>query len=221
MKPLALLFILVFPFHVKAQNSWARPSIQFDARMPLNTGNPSFRATMDGIVYANVHGQLRLFNKVFGGIGAGIYFGRVDDVSLGQNMLSNGSMTAWIPHIQLSYEDAISENVMVGGYVKTGYAFAGFSSNYCNGSTNGWPTQQALMIEPGFTGMLIAQDNVAVSLKTGYSLIFADYGPAQLCLPFFSGFEDEDSEGIYQYFSIGFGFSLFLGKVKGSFDRFD
>jgi hypothetical protein len=212
-----LIFIVLnLHFLGRSQEVFTKPSIQFDTRLPVNTGNKSFRTTMDGIAYGSIWFQMRVFKPVYLGMGTGLYYGKVNDNKLGLNVMTNGSITAWKPFVRLSYEHALNEQFILIGYVKGGYSMAQFKSAYCTTMEKG-PKQEMPYAEGGFSIGMLGQEHFTVSFTIGYSLMFEEYGPEMVCLPYFNGLEATDSEGVYQFAHVGFGFGWYLTRQRGGF----
>jgi hypothetical protein len=60
----------------------------------------------------------------------------------------------------------------------------------------------------------MANDNLNFSMNVSYSLFAEEYTAADVGLTSFSGLAASDSEGFYQVFAIGFGFTVYLGGEK-------
>jgi hypothetical protein len=191
---------------------FSKPSLHIDGCLPMNTGNPAFRATMDGVAWASVWGQMRVIPSVFAGIGVASYYGSVNDVALGINILTRGSVLSWAPFARLGYEKTLNEQFQAVGYARGGYMFSSWSSAYLAGTKY---KQEMPFAEAGFGVRVKAQAHIAVSIMAGYTMMFGTYGPPNIGLTQFSGFSSDSYEGALQFFHVGIGFGFYLGGPKG------
>lgn len=144
-------------------------------------------------------------------INAGIkysYWGLESTVFSGD--VVTGKLEILQPFVGLGYRHLFSDKVFLESQLKGGYSLINTNSN----SLNSTYKQSALAIEPKFGLFYRSSDLTAIGLTINYNIITTNFTPDNIGLTNFPGMTAEASDGIYQYFSIGFGIYGVIPKFK-------
>ncbi|MFZ5554039.1 MAG: hypothetical protein ACOZCO_13065 [Bacteroidota bacterium] len=196
-----------------------RQNIKADFKLPTPTGNPSFVKTVNGIADLSIsynYPVLRYFT-----LGGGFKFTYMQINDFKTNVKTNANIKTYTPFVRLGFEKFTRPKFFYGIHLKGGYTSMSFFSNICDSlyGEKGGPKDKGLYLEPEFSFYLLGSDNLAFGILFSYDLVFAEYGPDNVCLPNFSGLTADDSKGIYQYLSIGFGFSVSISDERKKRNR--
>ena len=190
-----------------------RHNIKGDFMLPTPVGNRAFTKTVDGIADVHLSWQYPFLKDFFIGAGLNYVYMQINDFVINDAINANTQM--YIPHLIAGYEKFANDIFSYGISVRAGYSFMSFSSNSCSSSNGNFtPEQKGYSLEPaGFLAMS-SGENLTFGLIASYHMVFAEYNSSLVCLKSFSGLTPAESEGIYQFISVGFGFTAFMGEEK-------
>lgn len=191
-----------------------RQTIKGDFKIPTPTYNKSFTKTVNGIADMSLHYNYPVFRYFTAGVGFKFTYLQINDFKT--NVKTNASVKVYTPFVRLGFEKFTRPKFFYGLHLKTGYSTLNFYSNICDSlyGDSGAPKDKGFYIEPEISFYLMASDNLAFGIQIAYNVIFDQYGPDNVCLPNFSGMSASDSQGNYQFFSLGFGFSASISKER-------
>jgi len=191
-----------------------RQNIKGDFKIPTPTYNKSFTKTVNGIADMSLHYNYPVFRYFTAGAGFKFTYLQINDFKT--NVKTNANVKIYTPFVRFGFEKFTRPKFFYGAHLKAGYASLNFFSNICDSlyGEKGGPKDKGLYLEPEISFYLMAGDNLAFGIQIAYNFIFDKYGPDNVCLPNFSGMTAADSEGNYQYFSLGFGFSASISKER-------
>jgi hypothetical protein len=191
-----------------------RHSIKADFKLPTPLANFAFTKTVNGIADIAASWQYPVLRFIYLGAGYRYTYWEISDLQGNDKLAASTQFHS--PYAVVGYERFASPIFSYSFALKAGYSFMEFYSNTfpsVNGKSKG-PGQQAFWFSPEFTLGLMANDNLNFSMNVSYSLFTEEYTAADVGLTSFSGLAASDSEGFYQVFAIGFGFTVYLGGEK-------
>lgn len=194
-----------------------RMNIKGDFKLPTPIRNKAFAKTIDGIADASISFNYPFLKYFHGAVGFRYSYFQINDLKI--NAKTNANLQIYSPFVKLAYERYANSVFLYGLSLKAGYSYLNYYSStcqQCDSTKTCMPRQQAFMIEPELSLTMMANDNLAFSFLLGYTVIFDHYSASNVCLSNFSGLTAKDSQGYYQYFCAGFGFTAFLGAEKNS-----
>lgn len=225
MKKLLIVVLLSLPFLAIAQEEEPAtprkekiPDIRYGIKaafkLPSPVANTAFQKTIDGIADANASFHYPFLRYFYGGLGYRYTYFQINDFQV--NSTLNANIQVHSPFAMLGFERFANSNFLYGLSFRSGYSFLDFFSNSCSGVSpdSKGESQQSWFVEPELSLSMMAGENLCFSFVFSWTIIGAEYGPANVCLPNFSGLKAEDSQGNYQFYSAGFGFTVFLGGEK-------
>lgn len=213
--------LVIIAFMLTLTPSWGQQdfskrlpsSIQFNFKLPTPTFNRAFRGLVNGVSDVNIHAQMPLFksNVVLGG-GFKHSFMQFDDLK--SDITTNGKFNFFKGYAKVSYQKFVNERFFYDMGIKAGYGFANISSDLCRDSSGVSSTHldAGLFLEPSVGLYMISEDNLSFGLVLGYTYLQDDFDPAHLCIADVNLIDAGDNVGAYQWFSVGFGASVFIGR---------
>lgn len=224
MRVLQIICILFLTLPVFAQEETTEPKkekipdirmgIKSGFKLPTPVANSAFAKTIDGIADAFASYHFPVMRYFYAGGGYRYTYFQINDFKVNSSL--NANLQIHSPYAVFGYERFANSRFLYGFGLKGGYSFLNFFSNSCSGvdPDSKGHGQSAWFIDPELSLSLMAGENLCFSFLFSWTIIGAEYGPENLCLPNFSGLKDSDNQGNYQFFSAGFGFTVFLGGEK-------
>jgi len=196
-----------------AQEKEKLPSLhafKVDFKLPTAISNDVFKAFMSGLVDVDFAYQYHFKKaKIVANLGVKYTYWDVER-SLTGGQLIGGQLETYIPFIGIGYRNEFSEKFFMDFELKGGYGQIVSLGESCSSPY----VQMARLIEPKISGYIRSSDLMYFSINVNYSHMNAEFTKDNICVTNFPGFTADASKGFYQYFSIGFGFHVYLPKIK-------
>lgn len=212
MKQVIFLFILICSvFTVQSQVDFVpNSSFKVEVGLPNNVSNYGFRDQMQGLVVVSPSYQ-HTFDNSFS-IGAGLRYGFFNVNEFKNNIDMAGGL-----HIAGLFAKVGREKFYGNFGVDYGVRI-GYTANFFDTNTNqealGKPfVNDGAFVEPTLGLSLMATENTSFRLSLGYALHSFKFSPNQMGTENFSGIEPSRLDKITSYFTIGFGYSYYFGKL--------
>jgi hypothetical protein len=190
-----------------------RQNISGDFMLPTPVANKAFAKTVIGIADVHLSWHYPVFEDFYFGAGFNYVYMQINDFIV--NDAINANVQMYVPFGVLGYEKFANDMFSYGFYIRSGYSMMKYFSSSCQTSTGHiQPEQQAFSLEPGAKFSLSSTENLTFGLIFSHHIIFTDYNASLVCLNNFSGMNESDSEGVYQFPSVGFCFTVLLGEEK-------
>ncbi|MFN3343871.1 MAG: hypothetical protein ACK40M_14335 [Flavobacteriales bacterium] len=228
-KALFGFLLFAFPFVLAAQEEGETsgnvrpekiPDIRYGLKgsfkLPTPIKNKAFTSVIDGIADANLSFHYPFLRHFYFGAGYRYSYFQINDFRAKADL--NANLQIHSPFAVLGFERFATPRFLYGVSLRSGYSMLHFKSNTClsNNPEGKGAGQEAVFIEPEFTLELMSGENMAFSFVTSWTWILDEFGAENICLSNFSGLTADDSKGYYQFISVGFGFTVFLGGEKRS-----
>lgn len=183
-------------------------------KLPSPVANKAFYETIDGIADANASFHYPFLRYFYGGVGYRYTYFQINDFQVNNEL--NANLQVHSPFGVVGFERFANARVLYGLAFRSGYSMLNFFSNSCAGVNpeSKGKSQATWFVEPELSFSLMTTENLCFSFVFSWTIIGAEYGPENVCLPNFSGLSAEASKGNYQFYSAGFGFTVFLGGEK-------
>ena len=212
-KTLAILFISFITCLQVAGQEEGKPTshgIKADFKLPTGTSNKSFKGVLSGLADMDIAYQfLPVEKKLFFNLGFKYSYWNIESTIFSGNTVT-GKLEFLQPFIGIGWRHSFSENVFLESEIKGGYSFI----NTVSSSNPSGYKQEGLGIEPKLGLYYKANDIVSIGLSFNYNIVNAKFTPDNINQTNFPGLGPEASQGIYQYFSVGFGIYTVIPKFK-------
>lgn len=185
-------------------------SFKVEVGLPNNVSNYAFRDLMQGLVVVTPSYQYTFDNTL--SVGAGLRYGFFNVNEFKNNIDMAGGM-----HIAGLFAKVGREkfygNLGVDYGVRVGYSFNFFDTNK-NEELRGKPyVNDGLFVEPTLGLSLMSTEKTSFRLALGYAMHSFEFTPNQLGIEQFSGMDQSKLDKLTSYFTIGFGYSFYFGKL--------
>jgi hypothetical protein len=210
-KLIVLLILLGSVFTAQTQIDFVpNTSFKVEVGLPNNLSNVAFRELMQGLVVITPSYQYTFNNSI--SLGAGICYGFFNVNEFKNNIEMSGSM-----HITGVFAKVGSEkfygNFGVDYGIRVGYSNNFFTTN-TNEETRGKPySNDGMFVEPTLGLALMATEKTSFRLALAYSLHSLKFTPYQMGVSKFTGIDPAQLDRITSFFTIGFGYSYYFGKM--------
>ncbi|MBL4704121.1 MAG: hypothetical protein JKY54_06350 [Flavobacteriales bacterium] len=195
------------------RNGGPKPYFKGTFQLPNPTSNYAFKSLMTGVSNVGLSINFPIGERFHLGIILDHSYFTFDDLAIPEK--TNANMR--IPGMSLGFGYTVptSEKLSIEFAMNGGYSSVLISSETCNAITGSKiHTQNALHLEPNMGFYLTSNEYLSFGLTFSYSIYMAGFGPGNVCVQQFSEFRNSDFNGVYQMFSIGFGFKTSLGSKK-------
>jgi hypothetical protein len=210
-KLIVLALLLSLFFNAQSQVDFApKSSFKVEIGLPNNVSNVAFRELLQGLVVVTPSFQHTFENTL--SIGAGIRYGFFNVNEFKNNVDLTGAIHIAGAFVKVGQEKYYG-NFGVDYGVRIGYAANFFATNY-NDSLRGKPfISDAVFVEPTLGLSLMATEKTSFRLALGYALHGFKTSPYHMGVDTFSGINNSKLDKNTSYFTIGFGYSYYFGKM--------
>jgi hypothetical protein len=212
MKRLVLFISVIGCFSVFGQQEEFQPRGSFKAEIALanNVSNVAFRDLMQGL--ANVTSGYQYTFPSSLSLGAGVRWNYFAVNQFKNNVdLAGGIHFAGV-YGKIGVERYYGQvGIDVG--IRGGYNMMFATTNKCKES-GGAGIYDGGFIEPILNIGLLADENQSFYLTTSFAFQTFKFQPFHVCEPTFAAYPAEKLDRITTYFTIGFGYSFYFGKIK-------
>ncbi len=213
-KNIAIVIILLGVFingnAQKKEKLASSHAFKIDFKLPTAISNDVFKAFMSGLADVDFAYQYHFKKaKIVANLGMKYTYWDIER-SLSGGQLIGGKLETFIPFVGIGYRNDFSEKFFMDFELKGGYGQIVSLGESCSTPY----VQMARLIEPKISGYIKSSDLMYFSVNVNYSHMNAEFTKDNLCVTNFPGFTSDASKGFYQYFSIGFGFYVYLPKMK-------
>ncbi len=191
------------------------PVLEGDFKLPSPLQNKAFHNIAKGIADFNLMYQYPLFSNFLIGAGFKFQYFQFADFLTNNNFSNSGKLFNYAPYGRLSYIKFANPRLFWQLSVKGGYSYKKINSFSCSNAGEAQPKQEEFYLEPQMGIHIFVDESLSFSLVVANYIGFNNFNPSLMCLSSFGGFTAADSEGNYNVFGIGFGFTYFFNK-KGS-----
>ena len=187
------------------------PTLKAGFRLPNALSNNAYKKVFEGIANIDLSIQQPIFKGFFiaGGI-QGQYFD-INKFSFPE--VSNGDMLTASAFAGIGFEKYISPRLCLSFSERIGYNYYRIKSDNCIAAGEGNTTGGSLFNETTAGAYLVGNERMLYGLILSHQLYHFEFGPEMLCRTNFSGLTEVDYTGLSHVFTIGFGFSVILGKI--------
>ena len=210
-KLILLISLLSLCFSAYSQVDYdPKASFKIEVGLPNNISNFAFREITQGLVVVTPSFQYTFDNTI--SVGAGLRYGFFNVNEFKNNVDLTGGLHIAGAFVKIGQEKFYG-NFGVDYGVRVGYAGNFFATNY-NDSLIGKPfSNGAAFVEPMLGLSLIATERTSFRLSLGYALHGFRFTPYHMGVDNFSGIDISKMTNNTSYFTIGFGYSYYFGKM--------
>ena len=184
--------------------------IKADFKLPTAISNKSFKGVMSGIADADLAYQYKFKNNGLV-LSLGMKYGYWNvESSIFSGNVTTGKTDIFQPFFGIGYRNEVNDKMFFEYEFKTGYGMLFSHSNNCPQPYR----QESIAFEPKVSFYYKSSELLYFGVNANYNIINSKFSPDNLCLTNFPGIPLDASSGIYQYFSIGFGFYAIIPKFK-------
>ncbi len=184
--------------------------IKLDFKLPTAISNKSFKGVMSGIADIDLAYQYKFKNNGLI-LSSGVKYGYwTVESSIFSGNVTTGKMDVLQPFLSFGYRSVLNDKMFFEYEFKTGYGWLFTHSNNCSDPFR----QENIALEPKISFYYKSSELLYFGVSANYNVINSKFSPNNLCLTNFPGIPLDASGGIYQYFSIGFGFYAIIPSFK-------
>lgn len=211
MRKLLTIAAVLYTLALFGQKGEIYKSIKMDFKLPVAMANESFTRVVDGVSDISLSIQFPVYQTFSLGFGVKHNLFDLNEFNLPENI--RGTVQFSSAYAKIGHEQFVTERIFYEASIKGGYSYIDVKSESCSiNSGNDHHTTSGVLIEPQLSLYMISRGNLYFGLITSYSITLDEFQPDNLCLETFSGHAENFWQGNYGFFSIGFGFSVFLNK---------
>lgn len=181
-------------------------------RLPNATSNRFYKKVSRGISDAGLSVNYKISSGLNVGVGFRHSFFEISQFKISEKLDAQTHLI--IPYGELSYIKHFTDKVFLDVGLQLGKYTMRSSSNPCRSSGKGIHINSDFFISPNASIYLKGAERLSYSFSLGYAFTQTSYTPATVCLEEFNDFKQSDYVGTLQYFTVGFGVMISIGKIK-------
>lgn len=212
MKSILIVILVVVFSSTFAQQEEFQPRGSFKAEIALanNVSNVAFRDLMQGLANVTTGYQYTFPSSL--SVGGGVRWNYFAVNQFKNNVDLSGGIHFGGVYGKVGIE-RYSGQIGIDAGIRGGYNMMFSTTNKCKES-GGVGIYDGAFIEPVFNVGLLAEENQSFYLTTSFAFHTFKFQPYHLCEQSFPAYEARKLDRITTYFTIGFGYSYYFGKVK-------
>ncbi len=185
--------------------------LELDGRTPFLLQNEVYGRFLEGVVSLNGGFQFHVADDLFMGMGGHYSQSAVDRDRIAA--LEDSRLWFGGGYVQASYRPKVGGRVFWEASLKAGFQAIRTKNPACQKDTiqNFQPFRDnAFTLEPQ-TGLYVeATDGFYVGLLASYNMVFSEFDPAGMCIDAVRYIPEDDKNGIFETWTLGFGASVKL-----------
>jgi hypothetical protein len=181
-------------------------------RLPNVTSNKFYKGVSRGISDAGVSLNYNVFKGIHLGLGFKHTFFEISQFKIVEDL--DAQTHFYGTFLELSYIHNLTSNVFVEPSIQVGNNTMQTTSNPCRNAGIDKHVSNTTYYTPSLNFYIRGFDRIAYSFSVGYTITQSKFSPSTVCLDSFSGYSDQDFKNNIHHLNIGFGFLVYLGKLK-------
>lgn len=185
-----------------------RPFFKGGFQLPSTLSNRSFNRLISGVSDVDLSFHVPLKSDFSLGLAVNHSYMTFNDIAIPEKTDANFQYAAAL--LSATYTFKPNEKVNIDVALNGGYSLIFIKSQTCKDTGAERLNQSGLIVKPNVGIFIKSTDYLSFGLLVSYTYLNHEFGPDELCLTNFSGFDERDYSGNSTIFSVGFGFKSII-----------